>query len=52
MEPTKLPTPSSRDDDMFSDLRRQIDRVFSDFTRGFPRLPEPWGGGLAKSRQS
>ncbi len=50
MEPGKLTTPARSDgDNMFSALHREIDRVFSDFNRGFPKLPEFWGGALRPS---
>jgi HSP20 family protein len=50
MELGKLPTLTRGDGDgMFTALHREIDRVFSDFTRGFPKLPEPWGGALRPS---
>lgn len=50
MEPVKLPTPARGDgDNIFSALHREIDRVFSEFNRGFPKLPEFWGGTLRPS---
>ena len=50
MEPGKLPTPAKgAGDNMFSALHREIDRVFSEFNRGFPKLPELWGGALKPS---
>ena len=50
MEPGKLPTaPRGDGDTVFSALHREIDRVFSEFNRGFPKLPEFWGGALRPS---
>jgi len=50
MELGKLPTLLPRDDDgVFTDLHREIDRVFSNFTQGFPRLGAAFGGMLRPS---
>ncbi len=50
MEPGKLPTRTGGDGNgMFSALHREIDRVFTDFTRGFPMLSEHWTGALRPS---
>ena len=47
MEISKLPTLLPRDDDgIFPDLQREIDRVFSSFSHGFPRLGRAWTGTL------
>lgn len=47
MELSKLPTLLPRDDDgVFSDLHREIDRVFSSFYHGFPMLGRAWTGTL------
>ena len=47
MEIGKLPTLLPRDDDgVFSDLHREIDRVFSSFSHGFPVLGRAWTGTL------
>lgn len=42
-----LPSLMRRNGDVpFFDLHREIDRVFNEFTRGMPKLGEPWEGGL------
>jgi HSP20 family protein len=47
MEIGKLPTLLPRDDDgMFLDLHREIDRVFSTFSHGFPMLGRAWSSTL------
>jgi HSP20 family protein len=47
MEIGKFPTLLPRDDDgVFSDLHREIDRVFSSFSHGFPVLGRAWTGTL------
>jgi HSP20 family protein len=50
METSKLPSLFSREDTgIFSDLQREIDRAFSNFTKGFPMLGQAWGGMLRPS---
>jgi HSP20 family protein len=47
MEIGKLPTLLPRDDDgIFSDLHREIDRVFSNFSHGFPGFARTWTGAM------
>lgn len=50
MAPRNLPSLFGGDGDApFSALQREIDRVFNEFTRGMPKLAEPWEGALKPS---
>jgi len=41
--------PAANDPDPFGAMRREMDRMFGDFGRGFGALPSVWGGNGAKA---